>query len=62
MLTPVAIAEAMAFVDTVYRGHPRPMDHGNVPSAVFGQPPVATVGLMHGYRAGVQLHKILDLP
>jgi glutathione reductase (NADPH) len=44
-LTPVAIAEAMAFVDTVYRGNPRPMDHADVPSAVFGQPPVATVGL-----------------
>ena len=44
-LTPVAIAEAMAFVDTVYRGNPRSMDHGGVPSAVFGQPPVATVGL-----------------
>ena len=44
-LTPVAIAEAMAFVDTVYRGNPRSMDHGDVPSAVFGQPPVATVGL-----------------
>jgi glutathione reductase (NADPH) len=44
-LTPVAIQEAMAFVDTVYRGRPRSMDHENVPSAVFGQPPVATVGL-----------------
>jgi glutathione reductase (NADPH) len=44
-LTPVAIQEAMAFVDTVYRGRPRAMDHGNVPSAVFSQPPVATVGL-----------------
>ena len=44
-LTPVAIAEAMAFVDTVYRGRPRPMDHENVPSAVFSQPPVGTVGL-----------------
>ena len=51
-LTPVAIAEAMAFVDTVYRGNPRPMDHADVPSAVFGQPPVATVGLSeHEARA-----------
>ena len=46
-LTPVAIAEAMAFVDTVYRGKPRPMDHENVPSAVFSQPPVGTVGPHH---------------
>jgi glutathione reductase (NADPH) len=44
-LTPVAIQEAMAFVDTVYGGRPRPMDHADVPSAVFSQPPVATVGL-----------------
>jgi glutathione reductase (NADPH) len=44
-LTPVAIAEAMAFVDTVYRGRPRAVDHANVASAVFSQPPVGTVGL-----------------
>ncbi len=51
-LTPVAIAEAMAFVDTVYRGTPRSMDHADVPSAVFGLPPVATVGLSeHEARA-----------
>jgi glutathione reductase (NADPH) len=43
-LTPVAIHEAMAFVDTVYNNKPRPMDHTNVPSAVFSQPPIATVG------------------
>ena len=44
-LTPVAIAEAMAFVDTVYRGTPRAMNHADVPSAVFSHPTVATVGL-----------------
>jgi len=44
-LTPVAIQEAMAFVDTVFRGNPRAMDHADVPSAVFSHPPVATVGL-----------------
>jgi len=44
-LTPVAIQEAMAFVDTVYRDRPREMDHADVPSAVFSHPPVATVGL-----------------
>jgi glutathione reductase (NADPH) len=44
-LTPVAIQEAMAFVDTVYGDKPRPMDHSDVPSAVFSQPPIATVGL-----------------
>jgi len=44
-LTPVAIQEAMAFVDTVYRGRPRAMNHADVPSAVFSHPPVGTVGL-----------------
>ncbi len=44
-LTPVAIEEAVAFVDTVFKGKPRQMDHANVASAVFSQPPVATVGL-----------------
>ena len=44
-LTPVAIAEAMAFVDTVYRGTPRAMDHRDVPNAVFSHPTVSTVGL-----------------
>jgi len=44
-LTPVAIQEAMAFVDTVFKGSPRPMDHEKVPSAVFSQPPIGTVGL-----------------
>ncbi len=44
-LTPVAIAEGHAFADTLYGGMPRKADHENVPSAVFSQPSVATVGL-----------------
>jgi glutathione reductase (NADPH) len=44
-LTPVAIEEAMALVDTLYKGRPRPMDHRDVPAAVFAQPPVGKVGL-----------------
>jgi len=44
-LTPVALHEAMAFVDTVYRHRDNAMDHANVASAVFGQPPVCVVGL-----------------
>jgi len=35
----------MAFVDTVFRGVPRAMDHACVASAVFCQPPAAVVGL-----------------
>jgi len=44
-LTPVATMEGHAFADTVFGKKPRLADHVNVPSAVFSQPPVATVGL-----------------
>ncbi len=44
-LTPVAIREAMAFVETVYRGRPTKYDHADIPTAVFSQPPVGAVGL-----------------
>lgn len=44
-LTPVAIREAMAFVATVFRGQPTPVDHDLIPSAVFTQPEMGTVGL-----------------
>ncbi len=44
-LTPVAIHEGHAFADTVYGGVRRPVNHEFVPSAVFSQPPVGTVGL-----------------
>lgn len=44
-LTPVAIAEAMAFVKTVYAGVPTRPDHEDVPSAVFSQPALASVGV-----------------
>jgi len=43
-LTPVAIYEAHAFADSVFGGNLRPVSHEYVPSAVFSQPPVATVG------------------
>ena len=44
-LTPVAIAEARAVAETLFHDHPMEMTHENVPSAVFCQPPVGTVGL-----------------
>ena len=43
-LTPVAIYEGHAFADTVFGGRVRPVNHEFVPSAVFSQPPVGTVG------------------
>ena len=44
-LTPVAIREGHAFADTVFGGTPTPVDHANVPTAVFSEPEVGTVGL-----------------
>jgi len=44
-LTPVAIREGMAFVETVFRGNPTPVDHALIPSAVFTQPEFGSVGL-----------------
>lgn len=44
-LTPVAIREGHAFADTVFRGEPRRAEHDLVPSAVFTQPELGTVGL-----------------
>jgi glutathione reductase (NADPH) len=44
-LTPVAIRDGHAFADTVYNQRPTPVDHACIPSAVFGRPPIGTVGL-----------------
>lgn len=44
-LTPVAIREGMAFVETVFNGNPTPVDHELIPSAVFTTPEYGTVGL-----------------
>ena len=44
-LTPVAIREGAAFVETVFKGNPTKPDHLLVPSAVFTQPELGTVGL-----------------
>jgi len=44
-LTPMAIREGMAFVETVFGGTPTAPDHMLVPSAVFTQPEYGTVGL-----------------
>jgi glutathione reductase (NADPH) len=44
-LTPVAIREGHAFADSVFGGKPTKVDHANVPTAVFSEPEVGTVGL-----------------
>src|SRR6056297_474416 len=44
-LTPVAIREGMAFVETVFNGNPTPVDHALIPTAIFTQPEFGTIGL-----------------
>ncbi|MFQ5955482.1 MAG: glutathione-disulfide reductase [Kiloniellales bacterium] len=44
-LTPVALYEAACLIETLYKDNPTAPDHRDVPSAVFSQPPVGTVGL-----------------
>ena len=44
-LTPVAIREGHAFADTVFGKKTVEVDHANIPTAVFSQPEVGTVGL-----------------
>jgi glutathione reductase (NADPH) len=44
-LTPVAIREGHAFADTVFGNKPTPVDHTNVPTAVFSEPECGVIGL-----------------
>jgi glutathione reductase (NADPH) len=44
-LTPVAIREGHAFADTVFGKREVQVDHSTIPTAVFSQPEVGTVGL-----------------
>ena len=47
-LTPVAIREGAAFVETVYNDNPTAYDHSDIASAVFTRPPIGVVGLNEG--------------
>ncbi len=44
-LTPVAIREGMAFVETVFKNNPTTPDHDLIATAVFTQPEIGTVGM-----------------
>jgi glutathione reductase (NADPH) len=44
-LTPIAIREGHAVADTLFGGRPTPIQHHLIPTAVFSQPPAASVGL-----------------
>jgi glutathione reductase (NADPH) len=44
-LTPVAIGEAMALAGNLFNGQDLDMDYTNIPTAVFSNPSIGTVGL-----------------
>jgi len=44
-LTPVAIQEGHALAEALFNNNTRKVDYSNVPSAVFSNPPIATVGM-----------------
>ena len=44
-LTPVAIREGAAFASTVFNNKPMSVDHSIIPTAVFSQPEIGTVGI-----------------
>jgi glutathione reductase (NADPH) len=56
-LTPMAIREGAAVAMTFFGGSETPVDHDDVPSAVFSQPSVGTVGLSES-RAVAKLGKV----
>jgi len=58
-LTPVAIREGQAFADTVFGGKPTMVNHGLVPTAVFSQPELGTVGLTE--EKARDTHKSIDI-
>lgn len=50
-LTPVAIHEAMCFIETAFKNNPVRPDHELIPTAVFSQPEIGTVGMSEAEAA-----------
>ncbi len=58
-LTPVAIREGAAVAQTLFGGRPTAADHADVPTAVFSQPPIGTVGLTEAQALAT--HREIDV-
>lgn len=58
-LTPVAIHEAMCFIETEYKNNPTKPDHETIATAVFSQPEIGTVGLSE--EAAAKAYKELEV-
>ncbi len=65
-LTPVATAEAMALVYNLYTDKPTSVDYENIPTAVFSQPNIGTVGLTESEAkerySDIELYKSVFTP
>jgi glutathione reductase (NADPH) len=65
-LTPVAIREGHAFADTLFGDKPTRVDHADVPTAVFSEPEIGTVGLTQAQAcaslAKVDIYKAMFRP
>lgn len=59
-LTPVALAEGMYLSELFFgSSQPKPVDYTNIPTAVFCQPNIATIGLTE--EEAVEKHKKIDV-
>ena len=58
-LTPVAIHEATAFAETVFNDMATPVDHAMIPTAVFSDPEIGTVGLSEA--AAKEMGHVVDI-
>ena len=58
-LTPVAIGEGHALADSLFGGTERRISHDNIASAVFSQPPIASVGLTQ--EQAEEKYNVLDI-
>ena len=58
-LTPVAIHEAMCFVETEFRNNPTIPDYDMIPTAVFSQPEIGTIGMSEEQAATA--HHSIDI-
>ena len=58
-LTPVAIHEGTAFAETVFNDMATPVDHAMIPTAVFSDPEIGTVGLSE--EAAREMGHVVDI-
>ncbi|TDQ63728.1 NADPH-glutathione reductase [Maritalea mobilis] len=56
-LTPVAIREGAAFAETFYNDNPTFVHHDLIPTAVFSEPEIGTIGMTET-QAGNRYHKV----